>query len=75
MVRPTYECLIGPVSAISEDPLEVNVLTSPKQYYINIKTLADINPNFMKPYFIIKEMPYDLRNGYILKLPSANSMS
>ena len=29
----------------------------------------------MKPYFIIKEMPYDLRNGYILKLPSANSMS
>ena len=27
----------------------------------------------MKPYFIIKEMPYNLRNGCVLKLPSANS--
>ena len=35
--------------------------------------LADINPDFMKPYFIIKEMPYNLRNGCALKLPSANS--
>ena len=37
------------------------------------KSLADINPDFMKPYFKIKEMPYNLRNGYALKLPSANS--
>ena len=37
------------------------------------KSLADINPDFMKPYFIIKEMPYNLRNGCALKLPSANS--
>ena len=26
------------------------------------KSLANINPDFMKPYFIIKEMPYNLRN-------------
>ena len=37
------------------------------------KSLADKNPDFMKPYFIIKEMPYNLRNGCALKLPSANS--
>ena len=37
------------------------------------KSLADINPDFMKQYFIIKEMPYNLRNGCALKLPSANS--
>ena len=37
------------------------------------ESLADINPDFMKPYFIIKEMPYNLRNGCALKLPSANS--
>ena len=37
------------------------------------KSLADINSDFMKPYFIIKEMPYNLRNGCALKLPSANS--
>ena len=37
------------------------------------KSLGDINPDFMKPYLIIKEMPYNLRNGCALKLPSANS--
>ena len=37
------------------------------------KSLADINLDFMKPYFKIKEMPYNLRNGYVLKLPSGNS--
>ena len=31
------------------------------------KSLADINLDFMKPYFIIKEMPYNLRNGCALK--------
>ena len=37
------------------------------------KSLADINPDFIKPYFKIKEMPYNLRNGHALKLPSTNS--
>ena len=36
------------------------------------KSLTDINPDFMKPCFIIKEMHYNLRNGCALKLPSAN---
>ena len=30
-------------------------------------SLAGINPDFIKPYFIIKEMPYNLRNGCALK--------
>ena len=37
------------------------------------KSLADINPGFIKPYFIIKEMSYNLQNGCALKLRSANS--
>ena len=37
------------------------------------KSLADKNPYFMKIYFIIKELPDNLRNGCALKLPSANS--
>ena len=37
------------------------------------KSSGDINRDFMKPCFIIKEMPYNLRNGCALKLPSANS--
>ena len=36
-------------------------------------SLADIKPDFMKSYFVVKEMPYNLRSGYALKLPSANS--
>ena len=37
------------------------------------KSLADINPDFTKPYFLIKEMPYNLRKECASKLPSANS--
>ena len=37
------------------------------------KSLADINLDFMKPYFKTKEMPYNLQNRYALKLPSTNS--
>ena len=37
------------------------------------KRLADINLDFMKPYFMIKEISYNLRNGCALKLPSVNS--
>ena len=37
------------------------------------KSLADVNPDFMKPYFIKKEMPYNIRNKCAVKLPSANS--
>ena len=37
------------------------------------KSLADINPDFMKSYFTIKERPYCLQNGNFLKLPPARS--
>ena len=37
------------------------------------KSLADINPDFMKPCFIITKMPYNLQYGCALKLPSATS--
>ena len=33
------------------------------------KSLADINPDFMKSYFTIKQIPYCLRNGNFLKIP------
>ena len=36
------------------------------------KSLADINPDFMKTPFIIKEMSYNLGNECTLKLSSAN---
>ena len=37
------------------------------------KSLADINPDFMKSYFTIKEIPHCLRNGNFLKIPSTRS--
>ena len=37
------------------------------------KSLTDINPDFMKSYFTIKEIPNCLRNGNFLKVPSARS--
>ena len=37
------------------------------------KSLADVNPDFMKSYFKIKEIPYCLRNGNFLKIPLTRS--
>ena len=41
------------------------------------KSLADVNPDFMKNYFSIKEIPYSLRNGFknvpSAQIPSARS--
>ena len=37
------------------------------------KSLADINLDFMKSYFTIKEIPYCLRNGNFLKIPATRS--
>ena len=37
------------------------------------KSLADINPDFLKSYFTIKEIPYCLRNGNFLKISSTCS--
>ena len=37
------------------------------------KSLTDVNPDFMKSYFPIKEIPYSLRNGSVLKIPPTRS--
>ena len=37
------------------------------------KSLPDINADFMKSCFTIKEIPYWLQNGNFLKMPSARS--
>ena len=35
------------------------------------KSLTDLSPEFIKPFFTVKELRYNLRNGRILNLPSA----
>ena len=35
------------------------------------KSLTDLSPEFIKPFFTVKEKPYDLRNEHILNLSSA----
>ena len=37
------------------------------------KILININPDFMKPYFVIQKIPHNLRIRYALKSPSENS--
>ena len=37
------------------------------------KSLTGVNPEFMNNYFSIKEIPYSLRNGSVLKVPSTRS--
>ena len=37
------------------------------------KSLTDLSPEFIKPFFTVKEIPYNLRNGHILNLPSARA--
>ena len=35
------------------------------------KSLTDLSPEFIKPFFTVKELLYNLRNGHILNLPLA----
>ena len=37
------------------------------------KSLTDLSPEFIKPFFTVKEIPYNLRNGHILNLASART--
>ena len=37
------------------------------------KSLTDLSPEFIKPFSTVKELPYNLRNGHILNLPSART--
>ena len=39
------------------------------------KSLIDLSPEFIKPFFTVKELPYNLRNGHILNLPSLPTMA
>ena len=38
------------------------------------KSLTDLSPEFTKPFFTVKEITYNLRNGHILHLTSARTM-
>ena len=38
-----------------------------------LKSLSDINPDFMKSYLTMKETPYCLRNRIFFKIQSAHS--
>ena len=37
------------------------------------KSLTDLSLEFIKPFFTVKELPYDLRNEHILNQPSAQT--
>ena len=41
--------------------------------YEVFKSLTDINPDYMKSYFTMKEITFYLRNEKIFKIPSARS--
>ena len=34
------------------------------------KSLTNLSLEFIKPFFTVKELPFNLRNGHILNLPS-----
>ena len=36
-------------------------------------SLTDLTPEFIKPFFTVKELPYNLLNGHILNLPLART--
>ena len=37
------------------------------------ESLTDLSLGFIKPFFTVKEIPYNLRNGHILNLPSTQT--
>ena len=37
------------------------------------KSLADLSPEFIKPFLLVKKISYNLRNGHILNLPTART--
>ena len=38
------------------------------------KSLSNLNPGFMWSYFVFKNITYNIRNGPLLRLPSAKSL-
>ena len=61
-----YEELLIPNNEVSIHQKQLRTLAT--EIY---KSLTDVNPDFMKNYFSIKEIPYSLRNSSALKIPSA----
>ena len=64
----SYEKLLLRNNAVSMHQKQLRILATEI-----FESLADLNPDFMKSHFIINEIPYFLRNGNILKIPSAHS--
>ena len=64
----SYEELLLRSNEVSVHQKQLRILATEA-----FKSLADINPDFMKSYFTIKEIPYRLRNGNFLKIPSTRS--
>ena len=63
-----YEELLIRNNEVSIDQKQLRTLAT--EIY---KSLTDVNPDFMKSYFPIKEIPYSLRNGSVLKIPPTRS--
>ena len=64
----SYEELLSRNNEVSIHQEQLRILATEV-----FKSLADLNPGFMKSYFTTKEIPYSLRNGNLLKIPSAHS--
>ena len=63
-----YEELLIRKNKVSIHQKQLRTLTT--EVY---KSLTDVNPDFMKNYFSIKEILYSLRNDNVLKIPSTRS--
>ena len=63
-----YEELLIRYNEVSIHQKQLRTLTA--EIY---KSLTDVNPDFMKNYSSIKEIPYSLRYGSVLKIPSTRS--
>ena len=64
----SYEELLLLNNEVSIHQKQLNILATEV-----FKSLADLNPDFMKSHFTIKEILYCLQNGNFLKIPSARS--
>ena len=64
----SYEGLLLRKNEVSIHQKQLRILASEV-----FKSLADLNPDFMKSYFTVKEIHYCLRNGNLLKIPLAHS--
>ena len=64
----SFEDLILHTNEVSVYQKQLSQLTA--EIY---KSLTDLSPEFIKPFFTVKEIPYNLCNERILNLPSART--